>query len=161
MTNIINESIKQGLWPNIFKLEYVTPVPKVPKPKTLEDLRNISGLLNWSKVTEKIIAELIISDMKYLDPSQYGNQTGLSIQHYLIQLIDRILLSTDTNSKKDAIAVLATLVDWKEAFSRQCPKLGIESFIQNGVRPALIPLLINFFQGRKMRVKWKWSTSLK
>ena len=49
---------------------------------------------------------------------------------------------------------MATLVDWKEAFPRQCPKLGIESFIQNGVRPALIPLMINFFQGRQMRVKW-------
>ena len=50
--------------------------------------------------------------------------------------------------------MLATLVDWKQAFPRQCPKLGVESFIKNGVRPALIPLLINYFQGRKMKVKW-------
>merc|ERR1712055_523176 len=48
----------------------------------------------------------------------------------------------------------ATMVDWKQAFSRQCPKLGIESFIKNGVRPALIPTLISYFQGRKMKVKW-------
>merc|ERR1712208_43370 len=46
------------------------------------------------------------------------------------------------------------MVDWKQAFSRQCPKLGIESFIKNGVRPALIPTLISYFQGRKMKVKW-------
>ena len=32
--------------------------------------------------------------------------------------------------------------------------MGIEAFIRNGVRPALIPPLINYFQGRKMRVKW-------
>ena len=50
--------------------------------------------------------------------------------------------------------MLATMVDWKQAFSRQCPKLGIESFIKNGVRPALIPTLISYFQGRKMKVKW-------
>jgi hypothetical protein len=30
----------------------------------------------------------------------------------------------------------------------------VESFIRNGVRPALIPVLINYFQGRKMKVKW-------
>ena len=36
----------------------------------------------------------------------------------------------------------------------QCPKLGIESFIRNGVRPALIPILINYFQDREMTVKW-------
>ena len=50
---------------------------------------------------------------------------------------------------------------WKEAFSCQCPKLGIESFIRNGVRPALIPLLINFFQGRQMKVKWHGELSEK
>ena len=154
MTEVINTSIKQGCWPDIFKLEIVTPVPKVPKPKTLTELRNISGLLNLSKITEKIIAKMIIADMKGLDPSQFGNQEGISIQHYLIKLIDRVLEATDKKTKNGSVAVLATLVDWKEAFSRQCPKLGIESFIENGVRPALIPMLINFFQGRQMKVKW-------
>ena len=50
--------------------------------------------------------------------------------------------------------MLATMVDWKQAFPRQCPKLGVESFIRNGVRPSLIPVLINYFQGRSMKVKW-------
>ena len=90
-----------------------------------------------------------------LDPSQFANQKGLSIQHYLIKFIDRILLALDTNSKSKTCAVLATLVDWKQAFPRQCPKLGVESFIRNGVRPSLIPVLINYFQGRRMKVKWQ------
>ena len=95
---------------------------------------------------------MFISDMKKkLDPSQYGNQKGISIQHYLVKLVDKILEAIESNK---SVAVLATLVDWKEAFSRQCPKLGIESFIENGVRPSLIPLLMNYFQGRQMKVKW-------
>ena len=89
-----------------------------------------------------------------LDPSQYANQRGLSIEHYLIKFIDRILQALENNLKSEKCAVLATLVDWQQAFPRQCPKLGIESFIKNGVRPSLIPLLINYFQGRKMKVKW-------
>ena len=89
-----------------------------------------------------------------LDPSQYANQPGLSIQHYLVKFIDRILESLDKTSKKESCAILATLVDWKQAFPRQCPKLGVEAFIRNGVRPSLIPLLISYFQGRKMKVKW-------
>ena len=74
--------------------------------------------------------------------------------HYLVKMIHRILGALDNNSKGDTFAVLATLIDWNSAFSRQCPKLGIESFIQNGVRPALIPVLINYFQDREMSVKW-------
>ena len=89
-----------------------------------------------------------------LDPAQFGNQRGISIQHYLIQMLQRILSTLDNNSKGDVFAVIANLVDWDNAFPRQCPKLGIESFIENGVRPSLIPLLVNYFQDRKMSVKW-------
>ena len=89
-----------------------------------------------------------------MDPAQFGNQAGVSIQHYLIQMIHRILTELDNNSRRDIFAVVATMIDWKDAFPRQCPKLGIESFIQNGVRPSIIPLLINYFQDREMTVKW-------
>ena len=61
--------------------------------------------------------EIIISDMKdHKDPSQYGNQHGLSIQHYLIDMIHKILGESD---KKGVNAVLATFVDWKDAFPNQ------------------------------------------
>ena len=40
-------------------------------------------------------------------------------------MIDKILSDTDNRSKGEVNAVIATLVDWKEAFQRQCPKLGI------------------------------------
>ena len=94
-----------------------------------------------------MISELMISDMKdQLDSAQYANQKGISLQHYLVNMIDRILCDTDNNSKGEITAVIATLFDWKEAFSRQCPKLGIEAFMSYGVRPALIPLLINYLE---------------
>jgi len=60
----------------------------------------------------------------------------------------------DNNSRREIFAVVANMIDWNNAFPRQCPKLGIESFIKNGVRPALIPVLINYFQDRQMSVKW-------
>ena len=50
--------------------------------------------------------------------------------------------------------MIVSLIDWNNAFPRQCPKLGIESFVRNGVRPALIPVLVNYFQDREMSVKW-------
>ena len=65
-----------------------------------------------------------------------------------------ILTVLDNNSRRDIFAVIANLIDWNNAFPRQCPKLGIESFIKNGVRPSLIPVLMNYFQDRKMSVKW-------
>ena len=160
VADMLNAAIRQGCWPYILKLEMVTPVPKVFPPKTLDDLRNISGLLNMDKIAEKIITKMMISDMrKQIDPSQYANQKGLSIQHYLVKMIDKILQAVDSNSKSESFAVLATMVDWKQAFPRQCPKLGVESFLKCGVRPSLIPLIISYFQDRRMKVKWHGEVS--
>ena len=75
-------------------------------------------------------------------------------------MIHRILSVLDNNSKKETFAVIANLIDWNNAFPRQYPKLGIESFIRNGVRPALIPVLINYFQDRQMSVKWHGQQSV-
>ena len=60
----------------------------------------------------------------------------------------------DNNSKGEILAVIANLYDWRQAIDLQCTKLGLKSFIRNGVRPALLPLLKNSFQDRKMTVKW-------
>ena len=67
-------------------------------------------------------------------------------------MIDQILSSCDKRGK--SVAVLATLYDWRKAFDKQDPTLGIKSFIKNNVRASLIPLLISYFEGRMMKVKW-------
>ena len=161
LTDVINTSVRRGEYPQIYKYEISTPVPKSFPAQSTSDIRNISGLLSFDKITEKLFAELIVSDMSSkVDPSQYGNQKGVSIQHYLIKMIHRILTCLDNNSRKDIFAVIVNLIDWNNAFPRQCPKLGIESFLKNGVRPALIPVLVNYFQNREMKVKWHGCHSL-
>ena len=75
-------------------------------------------------------------------------------------MINRILTALDNNSNREVFAVVANLIDWSKAFPRQCPILGIKSFIRKGVRPSLIPILVSYFQGRKMTVKWHGSKSV-
>ena len=155
LSDIYKRCCKSGEYPNIWKLEIVTPAPKKYPPETPKDLRKISGTLNFSKIFEKFLAEVIISDMApKSDPSQYGNKKGISTQHYLIKMFDRIQTYLDKNNEKEAIGVITLLIDWSQAFDRQCPELGINSFIENGVRKSIIPVLINYFQDRKMKVKW-------
>ena len=85
-------------------------------------MRNISGLLTADKVFEKLLSEMMISDMKSTaDKAQFGNEKQTSIQHYLIKMIHRILTAVDKNTKREAFAVVANLIDWNSAFVRQCP----------------------------------------
>ena len=126
----------------------------------IKQLRKISGLKNFAKICESFLAEFITQDMlPNQDPSQYGNQKGLSTQHYLVRMINKILTATDKNSKDEAKAVLVQMIDWQSAFDKQCHRLGILSFIKNGVRKPLIPILISYFQNRQMAVKWNGTMS--
>ena len=161
LCDIINTSVRRGEYPRIYKFEHSTPVPKKFPPTSTADLRNISGLLTFDKIMGKLISELMISDMdSKSDSAQYGNQKGLSIQHYLIKMLHRIHTALDNNSRRETFAVIANMVDWNSAFPRQCHRLGVESFIKNGVRPSLIPVLINYFQDREMSVRWHGCTSV-
>ena len=86
------------------------------------------------------IVDMVVSDMtKNLDPTQYGNRKATSIQHYLVIMLQRILSQTDGVTKGETRAVLCTLIDWQEAYSRQSHILGVRSFSANGVRPSLLP----------------------
>ena len=130
LTDIIRSFLEKGKWPDVWKVEAVTPIPKVLPTVRIEDLRNINGLANQNIVTEKIIAELMLSDKKdKLDKSQYGNQIGVSGQDYLVTFIYTVLKNLDKNFKGYTIAALAAFINWKEAFNRQDPKLGIKSLI--------------------------------
>ena len=105
LTDIINSSIRQGVWPDMWKTEYVTPIPKVYPPKLIKNLRSISGLTSFNKVAEKLISEIILSDMEgKMDPTIYANQYGLSIQYYFVKTIHKILSDRD----RGTAAVLAT-----------------------------------------------------
>ena len=49
LMEIINSSIKKGIWPKMWKKEHVTPVPKKFPNKLVKNLRSISGLMTFKK----------------------------------------------------------------------------------------------------------------
>ena len=156
LSNIFNTATLDGIWPDIWKREYVTPAPKFYPTLATDDLRKIAGTKNLSKIYEALLSEFIIDDMKpSMDPSQYGNVKGLSIQHYLVKMVDKILTILDTNNNEEKYAVIAQMVDWSKAFDRQDPKLGIQNFIQNGVRATIIP---EFLPKPKNGIQVAWSS---
>ena len=118
-------------------------------------MRKISGSKNLSKIFESLISDHIISDIKpNIDHAQYGNRKGLSITHYLVNMIHKILTILDSNSSEEKPAVIAQLIDWSQAFDRQDSKQVVEAFIKNGLRSSLVPIVSSFFQERVMTVKW-------
>ena len=89
LTHIINSMFEQQIYPQLWKKEMITPVPKVNGTVTaIKELRPISCLLSCARVADKILSEYILSDMGvHFDRQQYGNHNGMSINHLLINPI--------------------------------------------------------------------------
>ena len=75
-----------------------------------------------------------------IDIGQFGGQAGIGTEHMIVCYLDRILKLLDTYPDKSA--VIATSLDWASAFDCQDPTIAIQKFIQLGIRPSLIHLLI-------------------
>ena len=107
---------------------------------------------------EAFFKERILEDISSkIDIGQYGGQAGTGTEHMMVFLVDRILKLLDSTNER--AAVIASLIDWANAFDRLDPTLAIEKFIQMGVRASIIPLLCSYLENRKMRVKYKGELS--
>ena len=144
LTNIINTCLKEQKWPQIYKHERVTPVPKVPKPETLKDLRQISCTSDYNKLLEGFLKEFILQDIGgKIDLSQYGGKKGVGTEHMMVALVDRILNLLDSHPDKSAVILAG--IDWANAFARGEPTTTLIKFITMGLRPSLVPLLADYF----------------
>ena len=158
LTDIINASLTQAIYPELWQQEWVTPAPKVTDPKEIKDLRKISSTSDFSKLFEGFLKDWIIEDIHdKLDIAQYGGRKGIGTEHMIVNLLDRILKLLDRHPNKSA--VIAASLDWAAAFDRQDPTTAIKKFIALGVRPSLVPLLVSYLSKRKMKVRFNGEES--
>ncbi|GFX74837.1 RNA-directed DNA polymerase from mobile element jockey [Trichonephila clavipes] len=117
MTNIINNILKLGYFPQIWKTVSVIPILKPGKDPTLPDnFRPISLLPVLSKITEEIIQKRLcqhLNDNDILIPQQHGFRAGLSTSHQLLPVVEYI--KTGFQNRKSTGAVF---LDIQKAFDR-------------------------------------------
>ena len=83
---LLNKIVQTAVWPQQWKMEYITPIGKVTLPETEDDLRPISLTAFNSKVMEQFVVMWLLEVIgDKLDFRQYGGMKGNSISHYLIE----------------------------------------------------------------------------
>ena len=158
LTDIINSCLRDGVFPEARRREWVTALPKPNRDlRTCGDLRKIASTSDYSKLFEKFLMEFIIEDIGHkVDIQQYAGRKGTGTEHLLVSMVDRILSLLD---KPGMTAVIRSAADWAAAFDRTDPTKSIQKFIKMGVRPSLIPILAQFLTDRKMSVKFNQKES--
>ena len=104
LTTIYNQSLSQGIYPDRWKFEWVTPAPKIREPETISDLRKIACTSDYSKLFERFLKDWILEYVSCnLDIGQFGGQPGIGTEHMLVCFVDRILKLLDTHQDKSAV----------------------------------------------------------
>ena len=73
--------------PTQWKNAIIFPIPKT-SPPNVEKLRPVSLTSIFSKIAEGFICNWILEDIEdFIDDRQFGNVSGVSTSHYLVNLI--------------------------------------------------------------------------
>ena len=96
LSHVYTLSLHTGVFPDRWKLATISPLPKVKLVQELGELRPVSLTPTLGKVLEKMVAELVLADIRSnLDHRQYGNLKGCSTTHYLVYLLDCVMKGLD------------------------------------------------------------------
>ena len=89
--SIFNTITKQKVYPKQWKVEYGIPIPKIALPQIEDDVRVISKTPFLSKIYESFVVDWLLQYIRpFLDPAQCGGLKGVSVNHYLIKLLNFI-----------------------------------------------------------------------
>ena len=162
ITLILNNIIESGIWPEKWKVEHGTPIPKNDDKMDEDDTRIISITNHLSKLMEKFVFQWLLQFIGHkLDEDQYGATQGSSITHYLIELINFILFNQDFKSPK---AVLALMVDLSISFNRVDHNYIVIILHEMGTPGWLLKIVISFLLNRKLKVRppmnYSWTPNL-
>ena len=84
ISKLLNNIVQTFTYPEQWKIEYITPISKIPIPLSEDDLRPIALTAFFSKVMEQFIVKWLLEFIgDKMDFRQYGGTKENSISHYL------------------------------------------------------------------------------
>ena len=151
ITNIINQSFKTGIFPDLLKIAKVTPIYKKNENYLLENYRPISILPSISKVFERVMHNQIydyFTKMNIFFTSQYGFRSRHSTELAALELVDRIITEMDNNHYPVNI-----FMDLSKAFDTLDHQILLDKLAYYGFQNESLNLLTNYLSKRQQYVE--------
>lgn len=114
LTNIINHSLKSGVYPDEWKKSTVIPIPKIKNTNIANNFRPINTLPNDEKVIEKVVKNQLVDYIEKNDLISQ-NQSAFRKNHSCETTIN-YLINDWKKSIEGGEKIVAVLLDLKRAF---------------------------------------------
>ena len=148
---IFNNSISQGVYPDLLKTARVTPIFKSGEKSDPSNYRPISVLSLINKVFEKIIHTRLykyLTKFKILYEYQFGFREGHSTTQALIEITDRLKLAIDKQELTCGI-----FIDLTKAFDTVDHNILLQKMFHYGIRGNVHNLFKSYLSNRQQYVR--------
>jgi hypothetical protein len=149
LTDIINKSFEEAVFPDEGKLAVIKPLFKKGEKTDMSNFRPISLLPTVTKILEKIACERIVEFLEknyYFFSRQFGFRKKKSTKLALIKLVNEVI----DHIEKGETAV-GTFIDLTKAFDCVDCNILIEKLAAAGLADKVLEWAISYINNRKQR----------
>ncbi|KAK1792063.1 hypothetical protein P4O66_001841 [Electrophorus voltai] len=141
-TDIFNLSLMLGIIPSCFKQSTIIPVPKKPRPSSLNDYRPVALTSVVMKCFEKLVRDFITSSLPAsMDPLQFAHHHNRSTDDTITHLLHTTLTHMD-RGRGNYVKML--FVNYSSAFNTIIPSRLTTKLEDLGLLPSLCDWISNF-----------------
>ena len=147
---LLRKSIDEGKIPEIFKLAYITPIPKGGSRQKPEQYRPVSLTSQIMKVFERVIKQKIMKHLilnHKLNKGQHGFVPGRSTQTQLLAHYNDIYETLMEGKRLDTV-----FLDFAKAFDKVDHNILLEKVKKHKISGKIGRWLEEFLKDRKFRV---------
>ena len=150
LTHIINLSILQSTFPNMWKQAKVVPLLKKGDPLTPKNYRPVALLPIFSKILERIVFNQLVENLdlhNLIHPNHHRSRAGHSTATALIQMYDRWVEEVD-----DGNMVGVMMVDLSAAFDMVDHNILLQKLELFGLDDLSLMWMKSYLSGRSQSV---------
>ena len=148
LTKIINWVLAGRGWPEIWKSEEVTTIPKNKTATDFDQCRGISCTSVYSKLAETFMLDMLQEEIG-VSENQYGGVRGVGTEHMLAEMATKMLEDLDDN--RCVVNIIS--IDYQKAFNRMQHAACLDMMAKKGSSSQAIRLAASFLAGRVIRTK--------
>ena len=146
---IFNKSLASGIFPDFWKVSYLTPIFKSGNRADISNYRPICNLSSIPKLFEKMVAEYLKSKLNSsIMEEQFGFLNKKSAELNLVTFVNHLSDVLDGGGEVHAI-----YTDFSKAFDRVNHKILINKLETAGIQGTLLEWLTSYLSDRFQTVK--------
>ena len=158
LETLFNSCMKQGIYPECFKLAQVTPLFKGGDKLDLGCYRPISLLPALSKVLEKIILVRMMSFLtnnEVLSEEQFGFRPKFTTEFAILDIYEKLMKNLD-----ESLSSCAIFLDLAKAFDTVNHNILLQKLEVYGIRGTCLKFFESYLENRYQFVKLENSKSI-